>query len=228
MKKPVTALRRNRKTQAERSLGKERMTALAEMTKSGTDDTERRCIATGERAPKGGLIRFVIGPDNTVVPDLAERLPGRGIWVSADTKAMQTAIDRKLFARAAKAQVEVPADIVGRVATLLVKRCQDIISLARRSDILIVGYDRVLEALERGPVGLVAVSVDAGTGRHDVLDAAEGVPLVGGLTSLEMGAAAGKGTVAFLTLQRGGLADSLKRESERLTGIRPAGMDVSK
>lgn len=204
------------------------MTALAEITKSEPDDPERRCIATGERAPKGGLIRFVVGPDDTVVPDLAERLPGRGIWVSADAKALQTAIDRKLFSRAAKAQVEVPADIIGRVATLLVKRCQDIISLARRSDILIVGYDRVLEALERDRLGLVAVAVDAGTGRHDVLAAADGVPIVGGLTSLEMGAAAGKGTVAFLTLRRGGLAESLKRESERLTGIRPAGMDLSK
>ena len=79
------------------------MVALAEMTKPKTDEPERRCIATGESAPKAGLIRFVVGPDGGIVPDLGERLPGRGIWVGADRDALQKAVDRKLFARAAKA-----------------------------------------------------------------------------------------------------------------------------
>jgi len=29
------------------------------------------------------MIRFVVGPDRQIVPDLAARLPGRGIWLSA-------------------------------------------------------------------------------------------------------------------------------------------------
>jgi predicted RNA-binding protein YlxR (DUF448 family) len=43
----------------------------------------RRCIVTRQRLPKEKMIRFVVGPDRRVVPDLAGRLPGRGIWLSA-------------------------------------------------------------------------------------------------------------------------------------------------
>ncbi len=204
------------------------MTALAEMTTRKTREPERRCIVSGETAPKHGLIRFVVGPDNAIVPDLGERLPGRGIWLSADAEALKTAVAKKLFARAAKAQVSVPDDLAARVEALLVQRCRDVIGLARRSDLLVFGYDRVLEVLERNAAGLVVIASDAGGARHDVIYAARKTPIVSGLKSGEMGEAAGKGVVSFLTIQRGGLAESLKRECERLTGLRPGEMDVSK
>jgi uncharacterized protein len=204
------------------------MTVLANMTRPKTQEPERRCIVSGETAPKHGLLRFVVGPDDVIVPDLGERLPGRGIWVSADLKSLQTACAKKLFAKAAKAPVTVPEDLSARVEGLLVKRCMDIIGLARRSDRLVFGYDRVLEVLEHGGAGIVLIALDAGGGRHDVIEDAKNVPVSGGLTSLEMGEASGKGVVSFLTIQRGGLAESLLRECTRLTGFRPAEMDVNK
>ena len=57
--------------------------------KDRADGPERRCIATGEVQPKHGLIRFVVGPEGQVVPDLSEKLPGRGIWVAADRRAVR-------------------------------------------------------------------------------------------------------------------------------------------
>jgi predicted RNA-binding protein YlxR (DUF448 family) len=207
------------------------MVALAEMTKPAkrqSGESERRCIVSGETAPKHGLLRFVVGPDDAIVPDLGERLPGRGLWVSADAATLRQACNKKLFARAAKAQVSVADDLVERVEALLVKRCQDIIRLARRSDRLVYGYDRVLEVLEAQGAGLVLIAIDAGGAREDVIYAARKTPVVSGLKSGEMGEAAGKGVVSYLTVQRGGLAESLKRECERLTGFRPGEMDVSK
>ena len=47
----------------------------------------------------------------------------------------------------------------------------------------------------------------------------------GSLTNAELSAGVGKGAVSFLTILRGGLATSLQRENERLTGLRPAEMD---
>ena len=70
--------------------------------KDRSDGPERKCIATGEVQPKTGLIRFAVSPDGQVVPDLAEKLPGRGIWVSADRAAVEKAVKKGLFARAAK------------------------------------------------------------------------------------------------------------------------------
>ena len=63
------------------------------------DEPERRCIVTGEVQPKAGLIRFVAGPDGQVVPDLAEKLPGRGIWVTADRAAIFEGNARAAYSR---------------------------------------------------------------------------------------------------------------------------------
>ena len=51
------------------------------------DDPERKCLVTGEVSPKRGLIRFVVGPGDAVYPDIAGKLPGRGMYVSAEREA---------------------------------------------------------------------------------------------------------------------------------------------
>lgn len=50
----------------------------------------RRCIVTRERLPKERMIRFVVGPDRQIVPDLTARLPGRGIWLSASGDVLES------------------------------------------------------------------------------------------------------------------------------------------
>jgi hypothetical protein len=43
---------------------------------------ERTCALTREPlTPETGL-RFVAGPDGSIVPDVGRRLPGRGVWLS--------------------------------------------------------------------------------------------------------------------------------------------------
>lgn len=201
------------------------MILLKERSKLKESQPERRCIVTGASQPKAGLIRFVVSPDGEIVPDLSERLPGRGIWVSAEREDLQTAIDKNLFTRAAKAKVQVPDDLVSRIGQLLVKRCQDLISMARRADQLVVGFDRVAEALERGKVGAVAIASDAGRGRGYITAATDGEPVLGGMTGEELAFAASKGAISFAAILKSGLADALVREHERLIGIRPIEMD---
>ena len=99
------------------------------MTRGGRtkdrDEPERRCIATGETQPRGGLIRFVVGPDATVVPDITGKLPGRGMYVSADRDALELAVKRRLFSRAAKMQVTAPEDLAQQVHDLQTRRVID-------------------------------------------------------------------------------------------------------
>ena len=49
---------------------------------------QRRCILSNRECSTAHLIRFVADPDNRIVPDLAERLPGRGLWLSANITAL--------------------------------------------------------------------------------------------------------------------------------------------
>src|ERR1700746_464090 len=83
---------------------------------------ERRDIVTGEVRDEARLIRFVAGPDGAVVPDLARKLPGRGLWVAADRASVEAAVRKGLFSRAAKAKLAAPAELAEQVESLLLKR----------------------------------------------------------------------------------------------------------
>ena len=116
--------------------------------------TLRRCIASGALRPKAELIRFVAGPDGTVVPDLAERLPGRGLWLSPQREEFDRACKRNLFAKAAKAGLRVPGDLAERVEGLLTRRCLETIGLAKRSGQAVSGYEKVAASLASGGVAV--------------------------------------------------------------------------
>ena len=102
-----------------------------------SDGPERRCVVTGETGPKAGLVRFVVGPDDTVVPDVAGRLPGRGIWVSADRAVLERAVAKRMFSKGAKRQALVPDGLVAQVEAALLRRLQDAIAMARKAGALV-------------------------------------------------------------------------------------------
>src|ERR1700735_2476284 len=113
------------------------MTAVLELAQQKTprpaakaSDTERRCLASGELKPRTEMIRFVIGPDQSVVPDLSENLPGHGLWVTASPDSIQLAVKKNLFAKAAKETARPAPDLADTVARLLRKRCLEFLGLA--------------------------------------------------------------------------------------------------
>ena len=124
------------------------------------DGPERKCIATGEVQPKHGLIRFVVGPDGQIVPDILEKLPGRGIWVSAERSALETAVKKGLFARSAKQPVTVPDDLFEQTEKLLARRLVNMISLARKAGQAVTGYEKVKSLLENEQAKLLVQASD--------------------------------------------------------------------
>lgn len=188
----------------------------------------RRCLATGERMPKERLIRFVVGPDGQVVPDLAAKLPGRGMWLSADAQSIKTAQDRKLFARAARAAVTIPPDLAARIEDLLVRRCIETISLARRAGEAVCGFEKTRAALkaEAGAGLLLQARNGAPDGRAKLAAlAGNSVPIVALLDSAEIGEAFGRDDAVHAALASGGLSRRLLIEAGRLTGFRETAAD---
>ena len=189
-------------------------------TKHRDDGPERKCIATGEVQPKFGLIRFVVGPEGQVVADLAEKLPGRGIWVSADRKALEMAVAKKLFSRSAKQQVNAPADLVQQTETMLTRRVIDLLSLARKSGDAVAGFEKVKDwlAKEQAEV-LIQASDGSGRGKSK-LSTPYGGSFIGWLTADELGQAFGRQTVIHVALGAGGLTRRVVDEAARLKGLR--------
>lgn len=190
------------------------------VSKDRQDGSERKCIATGEVQPKGGLIRFVAGPDGTVVPDILGKLPGRGVYVAADRAALQRAVDKKLFARGLKQQVTVPADLVDAVERQLARRVVDLISLARKSGAAVAGYEKVKTWLDKGEAETLIQATDgSGRGKSKLSTPYRG-HYIGWLTADELGMAFGRETVIHAALASGGLGKRVVEEAQRLRGMR--------
>ena len=188
----------------------------------------RRCLGTGAVQPKDGMIRFVIAPDGEVVPDLEERLPGRGLWLTADKAVLAKAVAKNLFAKAARRAVRVPPDLAERLERLLERRCLDAFGLARRAGQALAGYEKVREALRANHVGRTgpppALLVEASDGSPDqrgkVTALAPRMPVVDLFDSAAMAAALGRDHAVHAVVARGKLAECLVRDSARLKGIK--------
>jgi uncharacterized protein len=170
------------------------------------------------------MLRFVVGPDGVLVPDLAARLPGHGLWVSADRTAIERAT-KSGFAKAARAAIKVPPELGDRLEALLARRVMDVLGMARRSGVLITGFDRVAEALAAGRVAVLVQAADAsplGRGKLSArAQARGGVPEVECLTVAELSLALGRENVVHAAVAPSGLARRLLDETIRLHGFRP-------
>ena len=193
---------------------------------SRADARERRDIASGTVMPDNRLIRFVADPEGQVVPDAAARLPGRGLWVEASKDAVNKAVEKKLFSRAAKAQVIATADLAARAEKALAARMLGDLGLARRSGALVLGFDNVLRALEgpKPPKVLIEAFDGSADGKRKLYAAAHRLELncvvIETLTSAELGLALGRENVIHAAVQPGGLAERLIFDADRLCGFR--------
>jgi len=189
-------------------------------SKDRSDGAERKCIATGEVQPKHGLIRFVVGPDAQIVPDIAGKLPGRGIYVAADRDALDKAVAKKLFARGAKMPVQVPDGLVAEVERQLARRVVDLIALSRKSGTAVAGYEKVKTWLQNEEAQVLIQAVD-GSGRgKSKLSTPHYGSYIGWLTADELGLAFGRQTVIHSALASGGLTQRVVEEANRLRGVR--------
>jgi len=190
------------------------------VSKDRNDDPERKCIVTGDVQPKYGLIRFVAGPDGQVVPDVLGKLPGRGVYVSANKAAIDKAVAKKLFARGLKTTVQVPDGLTKEVERQLVNRVVTLISLARKSGEAVTGYEKVKDWLSKEEAQVLIQAVD-GSGRgKSKLSTPHFGSYIGWLTADELGMAFGRQTVIHAALASGGLEKRVVEEAQRLQGMR--------
>jgi uncharacterized protein len=160
--------------------------------------TERLCIATRQVRPVEALIRFVVGPDGAVVPDLKRRLPGRGVWITAQRSVVAEAVRRRLFGRAFKAEVRVSSELPEELERLLEQSALNALSIAHKAGLVIQGFARVEAAIASGgPVAALIRARDAGEDGGRKLAAAFGRRQEDGVK----GGAEGKIVKAFTSSQ---------------------------
>ncbi len=208
------------------SLGRPITTDLAAADRNadgGGDEAEsgplRRCIVTRERGPKETMLRFVIGPDRVVIPDLAARLPGRGMWLSARRDVIETARHRGGFAKAARAPVTLPTDLSMVLQTGLARRFSDTLGLARRAGQAVSGFDKAREWLAAGRAALLVQASDGSREERARLLGGRDVAVVAPLDAAALGRIFGRDRTVHVAVAPGRLAAALAVEAKRLAGV---------
>lgn len=195
------------------------------MTRGGRetdqDEPERKCIVSGESQPKAGLIRFVVGPDNSVVPDVVGRLPGRGFYVSADRAAIDKAAAKGLFSRAARQPVKAPDGLSDMIEAQLLRRVVELMSMSRKASGAVTGYEKVKDWLmkDRAAV-LVQASDGSERGKTKLRPPGGSDTLISCLSAGELGLAFGRERAIHAALAAGGLTTRVVEEAARLAGLR--------
>ena len=196
--------------------------------------SERLCIVTREVKPVSEMIRFVIGPDRNVVPDLRRRLPGRGVWVTATRAAVAEAVKRRAFARGFKADAAVAPDLADEVERLLERSALDALSMVRKAGRAALGFAQVERALASEPVVALLHAADAGregvrklaATRSRLIEKADDVPVVDQFTAPQLDLAFGRPNVVHAALLAGSASDGFLarfRNLERFRAIGPGG-----
>jgi predicted RNA-binding protein YlxR (DUF448 family) len=182
--------------------------------------TERRCIASGENLPTTRMVRFVVGPDGAIVPDVDNRLPGKGLWLSANRDMVETAAAKRLFAKAARSNVTVPANLPDMVADLIRRRCLNHLGLARRAGLVTAGGEKVRAQIASGRVAVLLEAADGSLPERRKLTAlVPHAPVVDVFTSSELGAALGRDAVTHVGLADGRLTRTILDDATRYRGL---------
>ncbi len=189
----------------------------------------RRCIVTRERQGKERMIRFVLGPERLIVPDIAASLPGRGIWLSARKDVLETARAQgtlaKAFARAARGPVTLPPDLTSVLQAALVRRIGDLLGLARRAGQAVAGFEKGREWVRSGRAAVAVQAADGSAAEQArfLSGARPGLAVVRPLPAEALGRVFGRDHAMHVAVAPGRLAEALVIECGRLSGL--AGRD---
>jgi uncharacterized protein len=193
--------------------------------------SERLCAATGKLKSVDHMIRFVIGPDQTVIPDLKRRLPGRGIWISATRQALELAVSRKSFARSFKRNISVACDLVPMTERLLEQAALDALAMAHKAHKVAIGFGRIDTALARDRVVALLNAVEAAPEGVRKLNAAlnrrvdaAGIAVIDGFSSAQLDLALGRSNVIHAALLAGPEGETFLARAARLDCFRTGRM----
>ena len=202
-------------------------TAEQSGTRQTRGETQRRCALTRAHRSKADLIRFVLGPDGDVVPDLKERLPGRGVWLTASHDTVAEAAKRKAFGRVLKMDAKAPESLPQQVDALLNDAALGALAMANKAGKVVFGNAKIEEALRGGRVIALVHAADAAEdgcrkldGKARAATEGHGIPVMRAFNANELGLASGRTNVIHAALIQGGAAQKFLVAASRVERYR--------
>lgn len=192
---------------------------------------ERTCVVTRRKASPDAMVRFVVGPGATIVPDIRRRLPGRGVWVMACEATVAEAVRKGAFPRGFKAKVVVDPTLASLVGDLLVRDALQSLAMANKAGAVTTGFAKVEAAIGAGRVAAVLHASDAsedGVRKLDAVQRREGQRHAGGAPAIKLFAsqqldlALGRTNVIHASLAVGPAGHAFLKRCQRAVTYRAA------
>ncbi len=193
-------------------------------------DSERRCVATRLTLPAGDMIRFVVGPEGRLTPDIRRKLPGRGVWTALSRAAVEQAVKTKAFGRSLKTQVSVPDALADEIDRLLVRDALQSLAFANKAGLVVTGFGKVEAALggHSRPAVWIEATDGADDGRRKLTQivnrrhgaAAGRIPLAECFSSSDLALALGRDLVIHAAIKDGAAAGAFLDRWRRLVHFR--------
>ena len=198
-----------------------------------TKKITRKCIATEESKEPIKMIRFVLDPFGAVVPDLAEKLPGKGMWITSCYGTISKAVEKRLFERSMHQRVIISNSFLEDIEQILVDRAVSAVGLARRAGRVLAGHAKIDHALRQGKVLLRIEAKDGSRdGRNKLTRLNPNIPVLDCVYSEELARAFEKHNAVHLAIavnnKKGddGLMAKFKKDFGRLEQFRRSNKNV--
>lgn len=192
------------------------------------DGPERTCAVTRQHRSPDEMIRFVLSPDGAVVPDLKRKLPGRGLWVTADAGTVAEAVRKGVFSKGFKKTATAGPDLPAQIDQMLSNDVLQSLAMANKAGVVSAGAFQVEKALADGHIGAVFHAAD---GSRDGVrkirqfikrfaEEPEKVEIVDFFDSEQIGLALGRASVVHAALRRGAVTQALMARVRKLAVYR--------
>ena len=192
--------------------------------RKGGPGAERLCAVSRTVKPVDDLIRFVVGPDG-VVPDLKRKLPGRGLWITADKALLNDAVARNVFARGFKRELRVTPALVAETERLLMRSALDALAIAGKSGSVVAGFSKVEAAINRGEaIALIHAAEAADDGKRKLdgvlrrggTEKTQEMPVVAAFSGAQLDLALNRPNVVHAALLAGPVSETFLARAMRL------------
>ena len=200
---------------------------------------ERMCAVTRQVHPTDELIRFVLGPDDRIVPDLKRRLPGRGVWISASRAVLSKAIKSGVFSKGFRKPLGEAGTLLADTERALVQSVVDALAIVGKAGQVVAGFAKVEASLRSGQVRALIHATDGAADGirklNGLVPRAAGdepagrsaLQIVNALTTAELDLALNRANVVHAALLAGPAGDTFLSRAERLARFRQSGTGVT-
>jgi predicted RNA-binding protein YlxR (DUF448 family) len=183
-------------------------------------DPQRSCLGCREVRPKNELLRFVLDPEGTLLPDIARKLPGRGSYTCFSRTCLETALKRKQFNRSFKDTVKLlpEPELISIIVKVLEEKISSLISLANKAGKAVSGSDKAMDTLRKGEAAILILAADiSGESKAKFLAVAAKAGVETFIFSMKdrLGGPLGKEIRTAIAIQQGSFAKALQTDLKR-------------